>query len=571
MARHPSTIVALLLLVAFPVAAQTVNDPGLQVEVVASGLSLPTTMAFIGDGEILVLQKENGQVRRIVGGVLQTGPVLDVAVDSAGERGLLGIAIDPDFSVNRHVFLYYTESSTGSDTAGSPAPLGNRVYRYTWDGSALVDPVLILDLPGTGTHHNAGVMTFGPDGALYAVIGDEGRGGKLQNYPLGADPDDTGVIFRVDARGAGLADNPFFNAGNPSDPMNRYMAYGIRNSFGLTIDPVTGALWDTENGPDVYDEVNRVDRGFNSGWTQIMGPDERDPQGQADLWVAPGSAYSDPEFSWNVPVAPTGLAFAASPILGCANVHDLFVGDNNCGQIYRFVPNAARDGLSFTSPGLQDRVADNGAAICSAEMAEIIFGAGFNVITDLENGPDGKLYVVSLGWGTVYRIGPKPGAVADADGDTVGDACDCAPSDAGSFAVPVEVPRLRAASVVPTTMNWDPQAATAGPGTAYTIVTGDPAALRRDGGFASACTLRRGLGATSLTDSRPNPPAGSGYYYLVRAENTCGNGTFGDGSGTPDPRDPLDATLPPNCLGSAMAGRGASGPPGIRDTRSARR
>ena len=137
--------------------------------------------------------------------------------------------------------------------------------------------------------------------------------------------------------------------------------------------------------------------------------------------------------------------------------------------------------------------------------------------------------------------------------------------------MPVEVPRLRAASVVPTTMNWDPQAATAGPGTAYTIVTGDPAALRRDGGFASACTLRRGLGATSLTDSRPNPPAGSGYYYLVRAENTCGNGTFGDGSGTPDPRDPLDATLPPNCLGSAMAGRGASGPPGIRDTRSARR
>jgi len=571
MARHPSTIVALLLLVAFPVAAQTVNDPGLQVEVVASGLSLPTTMAFIGDGEILVLQKENGQVRRIVGDVLQTGPVLDVAVDSLGERGLLGIAIDPDFPANRHVFLYYTESSTGSDTAGSPAPLGNRVYRYTWNGSALVDPVLILDLPGTGTHHNAGVMTFGLDGVLYVVIGDEGRGGKLQNNPFGPNPDDTGVIFRVDASGAGLADNPFFNAGNPSDPMNRYMAYGIRNSFGLTIDPVTGALWDTENGPDVYDEVNRVDRGFNSGWTQIMGPDERDPQGQADLWVAPGSAYSDPEFSWSVPVAPTGLAFAASPILGCGLLHHLLVGDNNCGQIYRFVPNAARDGLSFTSPGLQDRVADNGAAICSAEMAEIIFGAGFNVITDLENGPDGKLYVVSLGSGTVYRIGPRPGAFPDADGDGVGDACDCAPSDPGAFARPVEVPRLRAASAAPMTLNWDHQAATAGPGTGYTIVTGDLAALSPDRGFASACTLRRGLSATSLTDSRPNPPAGSGTYYLVRAENTCGNGTFGDGSGTPDPRDPLDATLPPDCLGSAMAGRVASRPPIVRDRRSARR
>src|SRR5207249_8220540 len=134
-------------------------------------------------------------------------------------------------------------------------------------------------------------------------------------------------------------------------------------------------------------------------------------------------------FSWQTPVAPTALAFAASPILGCGNLRDLFVGDNNCGQIYRFEPNAARDGLSFTSAALQDRVADNGAGTCSAEMAEIIFGSGFSVITDMENGPDGKLYIVSLGRGSIYRIGPKPNAVPDADGDTVADACDCAPSD----------------------------------------------------------------------------------------------------------------------------------------------
>ena len=552
---RPKVWIALAFLLTVPAAAQTVNDPGLQVQVVASGLSQPTTMAFIGDRDILVLQKANGQVRRIVGGVLQSAPVLDVAVDSASERGLLGIALDPDFAVNGRVFLYYTESSTGADTTGSPAPLANRVYSYTWNGTSLVSPNLVLNLPVlSGPNHNGGVLTFGKDGALYVVIGDLNHSGKLQNIPSGPNPDDTGVIFRVDTSGAGLLDNPFFNRTNPSDPMNRYYAYGIRNSFGLTIDPVTGALWETENGPNSYDEVNRVVPGLNGGWLQIMGPDSRDPQGLADLWMAPGSVYRDPDFSWAVPVAPTALTFAASPIVGCAQLRNLLVGDNNCGQLYRFVPNAARDGLSFTSPALLDRVADNNAATCSAEMSEILFGSGFGVITDLENGPDGWLYVVSLTGGAVFRIGPRPGAFPDADADGVADACDCASLDPGAFAVPVEVPRTRAVGSAPATFTWDPQAGTAGPGTAYTIVTGDAAALRTDGGFASACTLRRGQSGTSLIEARPDPPPGSAFYYLVRAENTCGSGTFGDGSGSPDPRDLLDATLPPDCPAGGPTG-----------------
>jgi glucose/arabinose dehydrogenase len=512
-------------------------------------------MAFIGNDDILVLQKANGQVRRIVGGVLQPGFVLDVPVHFASERGLLGIAVDPDFVLNRQVYLYYTESSTGADTSGTSTPLGNRVYRYTWDGTALVNPVLILNLPVTsGPNHDGGVITFGPDGALYVVIGDLNRNGKLQNNPTGPDPDDTGVIFRVDANGAGLADNPFYSALNPSDPMNRYFAYGLRNSFGLTFDPLTGDLWDTENGPNVFDEVNRVTPGFNSGWNQIMGRDVDDPQGQTDLWVAPGSAYSDPEFSWNIPVAPTAPAFPSSPILGCGQLHTLLVGDNNCGQLYRFGLNAARDALSFSTPALQDTVANNSGATCSGEMAEILFGSGFSVITDLENGPDGKLYVVSLGLGTIFRIGPKAGAFPDADGDRADDRCDCAPSDAGAFASPFEVPRLRTSGTAPTDLIWDSQAATAGPGTAYTVVTGDASALRPDRGFASACTLGRGLATTSLTEARPDPPTGSAYYYLVRAENACADGTFGDGSGSPDPRDLIDATLPPDCPCSGLTG-----------------
>ncbi len=553
-ARASCSGAVLLLAAVLPAAAQTVNDPGLQIEVVASGLSVPTTMAFIGPDDILVLQKENGQVRRIVGGVLQPAPVLDLGVDSLSERGLLGIAVDPDFPVNHYVYLYVTQSATGTDTVGLPPPLGNRVYRGTWDGTTLVNPTLLLDLPVTpGPNHNGGVLAFGPDGALYAVIGDQNRSGRLQNFPNGAAPDNTSVIFRVDSNGAGLPDNPFYNPLVPGDPMNRYYAYGVRNSFGLTFDPVTGDLWDTENGPTEYDEINRVVPGLNSGWTQIMGPDLRDPQGVADLWMAPGAVYKDPVFSWAVPIAPTALAFPASPLVGCGQYHNLLVGDNNCGQMYRFVPNAARDGLTFTSQALQDLVADNSAGICSAEMSEIVFGTGFGVMTDMVNGPDGKLYVVSLSKGAVYRIGPRPGAFADADGDGAGDACDCAPSDPGSYGPPVEVPRIRAVDPVTTTLSWDSQAGTAGPNAAYSLVTGDLAALRPDNGFASACTLSRGA-AISVAETRPDPPAGSGYYYLVRAENTCGDGTFGNGSGMPDPRDPLDAALPPDCLCSTLTG-----------------
>ena len=122
-------------------AAQTVTDHRLRVSEVVSGLSQPTAMVFIGPRDILVLQKSDGRVRRVINGVLQPGQVLDVAVDNSFERGLLGIALHQSFPATPFVYLYYTESSSGSDTSGSPAPLGNRVYRYTWNGSTLLSPL----------------------------------------------------------------------------------------------------------------------------------------------------------------------------------------------------------------------------------------------------------------------------------------------------------------------------------------------------------------------------------------------------------------------------------------------
>ncbi len=390
-----------LLAVAPLAVAQTLRDPGLQVSEVVAGLSLPTTMAFIGPDDIIVLQKDDGKVRRVLGGGLQPEPVLDVAVDNASERGLLGIAIHPEFPATPFVYLFYTESSTGDDTSGFPDPLGNRVYRFTWDGSALIDQTLVLDLPVTpGPNHDGGIIAFGPDGKLYVVIGDLNREGQLQNFPDGPPPDDTGVILRLNDDGTAPDDNPFFAEGGN---LEKYYAYGIRNSFGMAFDPVTGKLWASENGPDTFDEINLVEPGFNSGWKQIMGPDERDPQGIEDLFHVPGSQYSDPEFSWFTTVAPTGMVFLDSTQLGDQYENDLFVGDFNQGILYRFKLNATRDGFLFDNPDLADLVADS-----EAEFEELIFGTGFGGITDLKVGPDGLLYLLSIIEGKIFVISPVP-------------------------------------------------------------------------------------------------------------------------------------------------------------------
>ena len=393
----------LFVLIAIAVSAagaQTLNDPSLRVDPVASGLSAPTGMAFIGANDILVIQKNDGRVRRVVGGVLQGGQVLDLAVDSFSERGLLGIALHPSFPGTPLVYLYTTESATAADTSGSPTPLGNRVYSYTWNGSALVSPVLVANLPVTpGPNHDGGVILFGPDGKLYIVIGDLNRNGQLQNVATGPAPDDTGVILRLNADGTVPTDNPFSALGGN---LAKYYAYGVRNSFGMAFDPVTGKLWMTENGPSQYDEINLIEPGFNSGWNQLMGPDARDPQGVADLVQFAGSHYADPRFSWLDPVAPTAIAFQSSGALGTAYTNHAFVGDFNNGTLYHFVPNGSRNGFAFTGGGLADLVADS-----PAEIDETIFGTGFGArfagITDLEVGPDGRLYVLTYG-GSIFAI-----------------------------------------------------------------------------------------------------------------------------------------------------------------------
>jgi aldose sugar dehydrogenase len=379
---------------------QTLVDPQIQVQVVVSGLSSPTTMTFIGTNDILVLEKDTGQVRRVIDGVLQTNPVLDVAVDNSGERGLLGIAAHPGFATNNLIYLCHTASNTGSDSTGVD-PLCICIDRYEWTGSALTNgtPIFGFLVTASVAYHNGGVIAFGPDGKLYAVTGDQGRLGQLQNDKTGSAPDDTSVIVRLNDDGTAPSDNPFFS----QTGLTNVFAYGVRNSFGLAFDPSSGKLWDTENGPSEFDEIDLVEPGFNSGWREIMGPLARTPGGTNNLVVFAGSQYADPKFSWSATVAPTALAFLDSTTLGNKYKDDLFVGDFNNGKLYHLPVNNQRTGFNLTG-GLADTVADS-----NAERDSIVLGSGFGAISDLKVGLDGRLYIVSITAGKIYALFRQPG------------------------------------------------------------------------------------------------------------------------------------------------------------------
>jgi aldose sugar dehydrogenase len=264
---------------------------------------------------------------------------------------------------------------------------------------------LILDLPAEpGPNHDGGKIVIGPDGYLYAVIGDLNHDGQLQNFPDGPPPDDTGVIFRVDPEdGSAAPDNPFVNSGD--ELLSKYYAYGVRNSFGIAFDPLTGNLWDTENGPASYDEINLVRPGFNSGWQTVMGPISISGDTEEDLVNFPGSHYADPLFSWAERLGPTDIEFFNSTQLGDRYTNNIFVGDITRGNLYFFEVNENRDGISSGTAqqqsGLSDLVVDN-----EDELSAITFGSGLGGITGIETGPDGFLYVLSYDDGIIYRISP---------------------------------------------------------------------------------------------------------------------------------------------------------------------
>jgi len=360
-----------------------ISDDNLIVKKFSTGLEYPTTMTFVED-DILVLEKGTGKVIRIKdNGIHYNESVLDVSVDACWESGFLGIT-----SISNHVFLYFSESESGFDTVEChDQPVKNKVYRYDWNGEKLINPILIKELPGNldGYHrHHGGAMT-NQNNQIYFVIGDLGQRATFQNIP-NKTIYETSSIFKIDTESSNSVE---------------LFAMGIRNSFGLSVDPETGYLWDTENSAHHYDEINLVKSGFNSGWMHVMGPVDRDNPDINGIQTVPppfeNFIYSDPEFSFERPVAVTAIEFPDGDSF--EKYSDwLFVGDYNNGRIYKFQLNSERTGFIFSNPELSDLVLDD-----NDKIDEILFAEGFQTISDIEFHDD-AMYVVSIFDGSIYKI-----------------------------------------------------------------------------------------------------------------------------------------------------------------------
>src|SRR6476646_2864126 len=411
------------------ISQPSLTDPNLRIEEVAEGFDFPTSMAFLGKNDFILLEKNTGNVIRLLNGNV-THQLLHIDVSFRDERGLLGLALLQNGSSNAKntfVFLYYTHCPKVSGQAQTPQNCGNYVYRYKLDTNnyTLTDPKLILSLPALpGQRHNGGKLLMDKEQNLFVTIGDlqptnynqnvVGYDTKAQNIMNGTNPDGRAGMLRVtpDGKpvGKGILGEVY--------PLNIYFAYGIKNSFGIGIDPLTNNLWESENGPQFGDEINLVKPGFNSGWEKVQGIwklnqtrhkngifSESDKNVKLVNFDGKGK-YSRPEFVWDNTVAPTALVFLASDKLGKDYRNDILVGSVKNGTIYHFDLNKDRKSLSLEGD-LADLKVDK-----KDNASKLIFGKNFGIITDLVVSPyDGYLYVVSgikgNDKGVIYRIVPN--------------------------------------------------------------------------------------------------------------------------------------------------------------------
>jgi aldose sugar dehydrogenase len=444
-------------------AAATKIDKDIAFEPIFEGVDFPTSMAFLDSDDILILEKSKGTVKRIVNGSMVEEPLLDVNVAYRGERGMLGIAIaknfqgdDPsivrnndDLSTNgtgiagsittnleqssnlttTYVFLYFTESRT-KDTNDvceeilENEVIGNRLYRYELapNGTKLINPKLLLSLPATfSAIHQGGKMLVVPNNNLYLIVGDISRTAtRAQNDKDGENANGTSVIYRIKIDGEPAEGNPF--ADDPS--LAKFYAYGIRNSFGLDIDSITGHVWDTENGENNFDEINLVEPGFNSGWTVIQGfAKNRQNFNFSELADTLSNkstirgVYRDPEFVWNATVGVTDIELFNSDKLGEQYKNDMFVASIVDENLYRFELNENRTEL-FLCGLLADKIANK-----PIETEQSVVAHGFGGITDIETSPDGYLYLAAVkeyypdfdSSGIVYKVIPMANSTSPSE------------------------------------------------------------------------------------------------------------------------------------------------------------
>ncbi|HEX7771865.1 MAG TPA: PQQ-dependent sugar dehydrogenase, partial [Pyrinomonadaceae bacterium] len=228
-------------------------------ETSVSGLSNPTAMEIAPDGRIFVCQ-QGGSLRVIKDGALLSTPFLTLSVDASGERGLLGIAFDPNFASNNFIYVYYTVSTS---------PRHNRVSRFTANGDVAVSgsETVLLDLDNltSATNHNGGAIHFGPDGKLYIAVGENATASNAQTLN-----NRLGKILRINSDGTPPADNPFFNQATGNN--RSIWALGLRNPFTFAFQPGTGRMFINDVGEASWEEINDGIAGSNYGWPNVEGP-----------------------------------------------------------------------------------------------------------------------------------------------------------------------------------------------------------------------------------------------------------------------------------------------------------
>jgi glucose/arabinose dehydrogenase len=350
-----------LYLAISPGAAGAATVPaGFADSVYAGGLTAPTAMAFAPDGRLFVCL-QGGQVRVIQNGSLLPTPFLSLSVDSRGERGLLGIAFDPNFDVNHHVYVYYTVPGT---------PPHNRVSRFTANGNTAPpgSEVAILELESLSLaqNHNGGAIHFGPDGKLYVAVGENANGANSQTLS-----NRLGKILRINPDGSIPGDNPF--VGIAPGVNQSIWAIGLRNPFTFAFHPATGRMFINDVGSVLFEEINDGAAGANYGWPQTEGPT------QNPAFVSPLYAYGH----------------GAGPMTGCAITGGAF-----------YVPPTP----NFPAHYLEQYFF---ADVCSGWINRVnpstgvatTFAAAIDGPVDLHVGPDGALYYLARSTGANGFVG----------------------------------------------------------------------------------------------------------------------------------------------------------------------
>jgi len=324
-----------------------------------SGISGPAAMEFAPDGRLFVCQ-QGGQLRVIKNGALLPTPFVTLNVDFSGERGLLGVAFDPNFASNQFVYVYYTVPTV---------PRHNRVSRFTANGDVAVSGseliLLELDNLSGATNHNGGAIHFGPDGKLYIAVGENANGLNAQTL-LNL----LGKILRINSDGSIPADNPFFDIATGNN--RAIWAVGLRNPFTFAFQPGTGRMFINDVGESAWEEINDGIAASNYGWPATEG-------------VTPSPSFRSPLFAYGHSVSPTtGCAIAGGAFYNPTTVQfpasfvgKYFFADLCSGWIRLFDP------ATGTASG---------------------FATGISTPVDLKVSPDGSLYYLSIGSGSVFRI-----------------------------------------------------------------------------------------------------------------------------------------------------------------------